>query len=156
MTALPQFFCSCPACKRMCTRSPCWGTPAEIAALIAAGHAERLSLDYRAETYKGEFRRVEFLRPAAKGEEGQRAPYLPIGECTFLMKDGLCELHAAGLKPIEGRFAIHNGGTGNAAFEQWLDKIPLRKSIATAWDKYYGRALAQWFRLLDESPPGVN
>jgi hypothetical protein len=49
---------------------------------------------------------IQILSPAIKGYEGLSAPFTPIGKCTFLTRDDLCELHDLGLKPLEGRLAI--------------------------------------------------
>lgn len=45
--------------------------------------------------------------PAPKGREGARELHHTMRECTFFV-GGLCELHADGLKPMEGRIALHD------------------------------------------------
>jgi len=51
---------------------------------------------------------ADMLKPAMKGSEGERAPWEVKTEegCTF-WKDGKCELHQSGLKPIQGKLAHH-------------------------------------------------
>jgi hypothetical protein len=49
---------------------------------------------------------VYIISPASRGCAGSDAPSWPGGTCV-LFRDGLCELHSLGLKPIEGRIAHH-------------------------------------------------
>jgi hypothetical protein len=87
----------------MCER-PCWGTPDEIARIIDAGHADRLSLDWW-DTCHGD---IPVLAPAERGYEGRRAANWPSGAgCTFFA-NGRCLLHTSRLKPMEGRVARHD------------------------------------------------
>jgi hypothetical protein len=78
----------------MCTR-PCWGTPREIGRIAEAGFWARLE---------------ESVWPASHGLPETRvfAPALVAGSCTFYSSSG-CELHALGLKPVEGRLALCGG-----------------------------------------------
>jgi Fe-S-cluster containining protein len=92
--------CSCATCVGMCEHRPCWGTPEEIEKIIEAGLGDRLMNDYWIESPQD----VQIFSPAIVGYEGRTAPFMPIGACTFL-KNGLCELHDKGLKPLEGRTA---------------------------------------------------
>jgi len=96
--------CSCDDCKAMCRR-PCWGTPDNINKLIEAGYGDRLMMDYYYHS-DGTNEKTLVVSPALKEFEGQKAPFIPRSEqgCTF-WKDGLCELHNLGLKPIEGKLA---------------------------------------------------
>ena len=94
--------CRCPRCVAMCTKGACVPTPAEALALIKAGYASRLA------TYQPFIGSTEqaVVAPAVVGAEGgtrQRTD----GRCTFHSADGKCELHATGLKPLEGRIAHH-------------------------------------------------
>ncbi len=106
--------CSCDECKKMCDR-PCWGTPAEIQAIIDAGLGHRLMLDW------GEQSHDLILCPGLKDHESNFAPEWPISAagCTFRNDDGLCELHDLGLKPAEGKSAIH-GNNRNAIHRHHL------------------------------------
>ena len=93
--------CDCVVCKAMC-HAPCCGTPEEMEAIMDAGLGGRLCLD----DWSGHPTDVQ---PALKGYEGRRAPYMVSSEdgCTFY-RDGKCELHERGLKPIGGRAAYHD------------------------------------------------
>lgn len=101
LAKLPTPTCSCLVCKRMCRR-PCWPTPKEAEALIQAGFADRLMLDYHRDL-KG-----PILSPAYVGREGKEGLFpmlIDNPRCTFLDQNGLCMLHDKGLKPLEGRIA---------------------------------------------------
>lgn len=74
----------------MCSR-PCWGTPEEIGRLPA----DRLEVAVWPEGH-------------GLAETRVLAPRLEGGNCTFYGAGG-CELHALGLKPVEGRLALCGG-----------------------------------------------
>jgi hypothetical protein len=82
--------CSCETCKGMCAHTSCVPTPKEARELIRR-YPDRM---------------VRFV------QNGQRyiAPKFDttnaFGPCTFF-KDGWCELHDIGLKPLEGRISSH-------------------------------------------------
>jgi len=138
---VPINACSCDRCKSQCHR-PCWGTPNDIVALIAAGYAKRLMRDY----WVGDGRDggdIELISPALTGYEGSSAPFWPSGSCTFHREDGLCELHDLGLKPREGCEAHHS----------WKGKegYRLHKLVAKLWDSDEGdRVVAQWRQFVRE------
>ena len=94
--------CDCEICSIMC-HAPCCGTLEDIDRLIEAGFADRLMYD----DYPGIV--DEIIKPALKNYEGQRAPWETntLNGCTF-WKDGKCELHDLGLKPIQGKLAHHD------------------------------------------------
>jgi hypothetical protein len=93
--------CDCERCSSMC-HAPCCGTPEDFDRLIKAGYAKRLMFD---DLPGG----PNMLKPALKFFEGERSPWmvLSIEGCTF-WKDGRCELHHLGLKPIQGKLAHHS------------------------------------------------
>lgn len=93
--------CECERCRIMC-QYPCCGTVEEMRRLIQNGYGDRLMLDSWQDA-------PEMLKPALKGYENQSAPWDTgsIEGCTF-WKDGKCELHALGLKPLGGRIATHD------------------------------------------------
>lgn len=93
--------CDCDVCSQMC-HTPCCGTPEDIKRLIDAGYSSRLMLD---DLPGGE----TMLKPALKDFEGGRAPWQvrSVQGCTF-WKQGKCELHNLGLKPVQGRMANHS------------------------------------------------
>lgn len=127
--------CTCDACQMDCTM-PCWGTPAEIRRLIDAGHGARLTLELWTKQPP-----VEFLTPALKGSEGQRAPAKPYSRagCTFWTEAHLCQVHDAGLKPLEGKLSHHHP----ALKKRNVDGLTLRRWIAEQWDTDEGRALIE-------------
>jgi hypothetical protein len=101
MKLLPKE-CACEKCSRMC-HAPCCGTPEDIDKLIDKGFANRLSFDDLPDVSG-----IDMIKPALKGYEGGRAPWevSSVSGCTF-WKNGLCELHESGLKPIQGKLVIH-------------------------------------------------
>ena len=134
--------CSCEACKNMCHR-PCWPTPAEAHALMDAGFAARLMADY----WSAADHDIRILCGALKGCEGHAAPYLPESEegCTFWNAQGLCDLHDLGLKPLEGRLAIHGAPTTRRS---------LHEEVALLWDNEEGRAAVdRWWQARNEEEP---
>lgn len=125
ITMFKEFSCSCEKCQFMC-HTPCCGTPEEIERIIEAGYGDRLCLD----DWEGE---APDIHPALKGYESERAPWdvcSPSG-CTF-WKNGLCELHDKGLKPLGGRAAYHTK-------EQ--DYETVAEYIGKSWDTDKGRDL---------------
>lgn len=97
----------------MCAHSTCLPTPDEARALIKAGFGDRLA-------------RYEFLDgsrvvgPAPVDHDGSVLS-MTDRRCAFF-KDGLCELHALGLKPMEGRLAHHT-----------RDFRPIRHAVLATW-----------------------
>jgi hypothetical protein len=86
--------CSCEKCQRMCETRPCLPTPEEAA---------RLDRTMRVDFGNG----VVVTSPAIEGLEGQTVEGYRTGRCVYFA-DGLCSLHAKGLKPLEGRLAHHS------------------------------------------------
>ena len=122
--------CTCKICTLMCKNNPCWPTPDEARALIAAGYGDKLMTDWW-EDYPSN---VKLLCPSVVGFEGSSAPIMPgfggfigwtKGRCTLLTDDDLCALHEAGLKPLEGRVATHDMTRE--------DSDDVRKSIVDLW-----------------------
>ena len=105
--------CSCAECRQMCERSCCLPTPDEARALIRAGHGARLS--------RYSFPAGRVIGPSPAGMEGADLTDTNHGACTFY-RGGLCELHDAGLKPLEGRLAGHG--------KPWL---PIRQHVVSHW-----------------------
>ena len=122
--------CTCASCQAMCMESTCMPTPAEARALMRAGHALRLA--------RYEPRGTDehaFVAPAPRGLEGATLRTTNSGRCTFLSA-GRCELHGSGLKPMEGRLALHD--------RPW----PLvRKQVYVTWS---GRRYASVRAMLDK------
>lgn len=129
MTTGTKESCTCDKCRAMCNR-PCWGTPAEIRALIDAGYGGRLMLDWWERDEHLEY--TEVLSPACTGSEGRSAPFWPAGRCALQMPNGLCSIHS--MKPTEGREACHDRNVSHLHLE-----------MAKAWNTDEGRALvAEW------------
>jgi hypothetical protein len=130
------FACTCPECQRMC-ELPCWPTVEEAEKLIAAGHARKLMID----RYVVPGGQTYVLCPAAKGCAGKLAlESRRRNGCVFLVS-GLCQLHAAGLKPIEGRLALCDGRSSGPE--------SVRPLLARRWLTRKGRALiARWCQLV--------
>lgn len=132
--------CTCSTCKAMC-QVPCWGTPEDIQKLIDAGYAKKLCIDQwelpwnEEEDYRPS---IDVLCPAQQGTHGWYMDYWRKGgNCVLHTKEGLCELHDLGLKPVEGRVATCGIRTD-------LPK-PFRKWIADQWNTEVGQNLiAQW------------
>lgn len=122
--------CACSKCAAMCANSTCLPTPEEARALIRAGFGERLA------TYKfhPESDALSFVGPAPMGFEGARELADTRRGCTFF--DGAhCQLHALGLKPLEGRLAHHD-----------RDWRPIRIGMAAHWR---GRQFASVLKMLE-------
>lgn len=112
--------CRCARCREQC-RTPCLGTPEDILRLLKAGYKERL-----APTLWGVglvLRRIPYVVPMIQARRIN-------GYCIFF-RNGLCELHDAGLKPTEGRLSHHTITRENLKFgsslswnvaREWLDE----------------------------------
>lgn len=97
---MEESVCACDKCKSMCLKQPCIGTPEDIYKIIAAGHSNKLSLSFwlTGLVTDSHDKPVEMIQPKA----------LEDGRCAFLDDNHLCTLHDAGLKPTEGKLAIHS------------------------------------------------
>lgn len=114
--------CSCDVCKAMCKVSPCMGTPEDIQKIIDAGYKDKLLLSLWVDP-----KNPETPMPAIAPING------PHG-CVFQDKSGLCELHAAGLKPTEGKLAIHDTMDNG-----------LRRTIGYTWISEAGISVLEQF-----------
>jgi hypothetical protein len=107
--------CSCKACKGMCKKTPCLGTPSDILKIIEAGYKKEIASTYWAAGVVHGQGPIEMFQPFQNKN----------GRCVFLDCNDLCKLHDKGLKPIEGRLASHKQkGTPLAFFvaRTWLFK----------------------------------
>ena len=111
--------CRCATCKAQC-RTPCLGTPEDILRILKAGYKERLS-----PTLWGVGLVTGHLQYAIRMVQARQVN----GYCTFF-RNGLCELHDAGLKPTEGKLSHHTITRENFKFghslswnvaREWLD-----------------------------------
>lgn len=146
--ALPRVECPsgggerCPRCVRMCEERPGWPTVAEAGALMEKGYGGRLMLDWWVMLSVPDD--VYVLSPAIVDREGRYAPEgIPDGRCTFLTRDGLCELHEAG-KPLECAVAdcrLEDTKRDRGAVNR------MKARIVGDWSSEAGRALvARWKR----------
>lgn len=100
-------------------RCSCLGTPADIQALIDAGHKDRLKVTiWVAGVLMGA---TELPVPMIQAE------FIPGKGCTFF-EDGLCTLHDLGLKPTEGRLSHHT-----IQIENISPKLNLTWNVAKEW-----------------------
>jgi hypothetical protein len=101
--------CQCEKCKSQC-KTPCLGTPQDILRLIKAGHGDKLAItDWAVGLALGEIPFPIKMVQAVKTDKG----------CVFF-KDGMCELHASGLKPTEGKLSHHTLQEENMNFQKSL------------------------------------
>ena len=124
---IKEYVCECPACRELCERVPCMGTPKEIAAIIAKGYANPNQLVVsRANDPSLEYTVVK--------PRGDRPDDPTQGTCVFY-QDGKCILHDAGLKPIEGCVALHDKNTPRLLYHH----------LKRAWNTKLGRELIERF-----------
>jgi Fe-S-cluster containining protein len=143
--------CTCPECVSLCEDNPGWMTPAEARRAIEAGLGGRLMVDWLEPCSEvGNERRLYLLCPAAEGCEGGACREFSTfelltvamvgggackGRCTFL-KDGLCEIHSSGFKPVQCRKSFECRGN---------PEYPDNYAVARLWDTEEGRAvMAMW------------
>jgi len=130
-TGKKQTNCKCQLCKRQCVH-PCLGTPDDMIRILEAGYQDR----------------VMFIRWTGALDMGVHNSDIPMitslldpvkKSCTFFT-DGLCELHAQGLKPTEGKLSHHSTelstfdvkrSIGWAVAKEWmkLDFIAFKKKL---------------------------
>lgn len=121
----------------MCHRTPCLGTPEEMLAIKNAGFGDRLIVIRIYDTF--------MLSPDSI-ESRDRFNYWQIeGRCKFLTSKGLCQLHDLGLKPIEGRAAIHDGGEVSHPKAFISDQRMFREGLARSWRRPLGQAIIKQF-----------
>lgn len=130
----PSEPCSCEICRAYCQR-PGWWSVRGAQAALAAGHARRMMLEVSPD------RTFAVLAPAFKGAEG----YLGLQQysrngCTFL-ENGLCQLHAAGLLPLECAFC-HHDRIGQGPY--------CHADLEKDWNTPVGQALVRfWLKSVD-------
>ena len=106
----------------MCAAGTCMPTPDQARELIRRGYGARLAR-YEPIGPQGQMRPA-FIAPALAGAEGETLRSTSGGPCTCFV-DGKCELHAAGLKPEEGRIASHDRSAGDvrlAVYRTWMGR----------------------------------
>jgi len=128
MKKLPEYTCDCQECQSMC-HFPCMGTPDEMQAIISAGYAFSNRLVVCSDNHS----QLHFTVVKPRRVDGF---------CVFFEK-GKCKLHDAGLKPLEGRIAIHGSQIVRKTFY---------RNLARYWDTKKGRALIERIRLENNRP----
>lgn len=122
--------CKCRKCKEQC-KTPCLGTPDDILRLIRAGYKDKLA--GTAWCVGMALGRINFPVPMVQAIQ-------TASGCVFY-KNGLCELHDAGLKPTEGKLSHHSIRQENYKFnkslswnvaKEWLDEKN-RETIRTVF-----------------------
>lgn len=99
----------------MCRASTCLCSPEGAQRLIDAGHGARLAAYF----FPG-----GFAIGAAPKVGGREFSSTHQGPCSFFSEAGGCELHDAGLKPLEGQLAHH--------LRHWL---PIRQFVVALWTR---------------------
>ena len=122
---MPEYVCECQACRELCEHIPCMGTPKEIAAIIDQGYAQSNQLVISPINDPS----LDFTVVKPRGDD----PTDPTrGKCVFY-EEGKCVLHEAGLKPIEGRVAIHDKDNPRLLYHH----------LKRAWNTKLGRELIE-------------
>ena len=101
------------------------GTPKEIAAIIANGYVQANELVISLSNDPS----LDFTVVKPRGNHPTDSTQ---GTCVFYKK-GKCILHSAGLKPVEGRVAMHNENTPRLLYHH----------LKRAWDTKLGRELIE-------------
>lgn len=129
MAEIKLYECDCDRCSSMC-HAPCCGTPEDIKRLIENGYASRLMLD---DLPGG----ADMIKPALKGYEGKESPWEVASRagCTF-WKEGKCELHSLGLKPLQGKASHHD------LDDEEIEKIG--EYINSTWQKDGETVISLW------------
>jgi hypothetical protein len=88
----------------------------------------------------------DMIKPALKGFEGDTAPWEVASEegCTF-WSEGKCELHNLGLKPLQGKLALHG-----ATVEE---KDYISKLVCDSWEGEKAKEAIDLWRSLNTQEP---
>ena len=117
--------CSCNQCKLMCYVSPCFPTPEDVDKLLKAGYETLL----KSTTYINidTFESYDLIAPDSKQiiTIDKNGNNVVLNKCVFLDDNNLCKLHNLGLKPTEGKLAIHN--------REHSETVKLRVSVCETW-----------------------
>jgi hypothetical protein len=109
------------------------GTPKEIAAIIDQGYAQSNQLIISTNNDPS----LDFTVVKPRGDH----PTDPSkGTCVFY-KEGKCVLHDAGLKPVEGRVAVHDKDTPRLLYHH----------LKRAWGTKLGRELIEFIATENDS-----
>lgn len=117
--------CSCNQCKLMCYVSPCFPTPQDVDNLIRAGFEQNLKPT--AYINLDTLQRYDLIAPDSEQiiTIDKNGNNIVLNKCVFLDDNNLCKLHDLGLKPIEGKLAIHN--------REQSETVKLRVSVCKTW-----------------------
>jgi len=76
---------------------------------------------------------ITVLAPSVRGHEGgNETDFVAQGECCFL-RDGLCDLHDRGLKPLEGRVSLHDRNVGAEVRRELEKRWESREGHSAVW-----------------------
>lgn len=121
--------CKCSKCQSQCEAAPCLGTPEDIKKIIEAGYADKLMItDWHVGMVIGKMNRPIKMVQAEHTASG----------CIFF-KEGLCELHACGLKPTEGKLSHHS-----TTMESYTSRKSLSYNVAKEWEDLDNAELIAW------------
>ena len=121
-----EYECECIKCQALCMLIPCMGTPQEVQAIIDSGYAYPNKLIV-SETNDPVY---DFIAVKPRGANGDK------GKCIFFDL-GKCMLHRRGLKPLEGRVAMHGVNSPRRMYAK----------IAKSWKTKKGRELVARIKL---------
>ena len=142
--------CKCQRCRSQC-HTPCLATPQDILRLMDAGYTSRLKPTLWAAGMVMGVTSEPVPLIQAECLDGAWGGLLDVGagsHCTFFTEDGLCELHALGLKPTEGRLSHHSIRIDNfrasksiswAVVQEWLS--PDNADVVAEVTRRYGEDL---------------
>jgi len=148
--ALPDTFCDCDKCKKMCLNTrPCWGLPSEFKLILETHpeYAKLLMLDYFSDSpdeeypdgFYAEILSGGLIDKSGEYYGGRTTPFIPRGKCLLLNKDNHCMIHD--LKPIEGRKVIHD--------VEPLSAYSIHYELAKLWNTPEGKEVIDlWHKLI--------
>ena len=123
---ITEYVCDCLECRELCERVPCMGTPREIATIITKGYAYPNRLVVSTENDPT----LDFTVVKPRGD---RPTNPALGTCVFY-ENSKCVLHEAGLKPVEGRVAMHGKNTPRLLYHH----------LKRSWNTKLGRELIEF------------
>lgn len=122
--------CSCATCQQMCERSPCLGTPQDILRLINNGYGQELAqTTWISGLPHGippvQMTQILFKKIVPLGNSNA------TGEGCLMYHNGLCKLHTAQLKPMEGYLSTCDKDKILKLLDKGFEFLPF--AIARLW-----------------------
>lgn len=130
--------CDCIHCQGMCYSSPCIPTSEDVEKMLLRGvprQTMKFTIFYDVFGKKA----YGMVAPLATGASYNNR-YFP-NACIFIMEGNKCALHTNGLKPTEGKLAIHG--------RSYLQTIELRVAVCQTWKSKAGQQLIKLFGCAD-------